>query len=159
MWHSVCRCGEHAEARAAAIHGSARWAVRSEILSAGLAGVDGIVLGRFERNYLRHDGPEHVLCFALMRSGKGVGLVIPTLLSWPGNCIVHDIKDENWTITSEATTVRRPSKDRFETVLSLFVGTLKSSSAVSGCRKSRPAALAPANLSAPAATVSSHPFR
>jgi type IV secretion system protein VirD4 len=32
-------------------------------------------------NYLRHDGPEHVLCFAPTRSGKGVGLVVPTLLT------------------------------------------------------------------------------
>ena len=28
--------------------------------------------------YLRHDGPEHVLCFAPTRSGKGVGLVVPS---------------------------------------------------------------------------------
>ena len=39
----------------------------------------------FARDYLRHDGPEHVLCFAPTRSGKGVGLVIPTLLTWPGS--------------------------------------------------------------------------
>src|SRR5712664_1620464 len=44
---------------------------------------------------MRHDGPEHVLCFAPTRSGKGVGLVVPTLLTWPGSCIVHDIKGEN----------------------------------------------------------------
>ena len=31
------------------------------------------------------DGPEHVLCFAPTRSGKGVGLVVPTLLTWPGS--------------------------------------------------------------------------
>jgi type IV secretion system protein VirD4 len=88
------------EAKTAATYGSARWAGRSEMLSAGLLGADGVVLGRFERNYLRHDGPEHVLCFAPTRSGKGVGLVIPTLLTWPGSCIVHDIKGENWTLTS-----------------------------------------------------------
>ena len=45
-------------------------------------------------------GPEHVLCFAPTRSGKGVGLVVPTLLTWPGSCIVHDIKGENWNLTS-----------------------------------------------------------
>src|SRR3546814_8475245 len=50
------------------------------------------LFGRLEHNYLRHDGPEHVLCFAPTRSGKGVGLVIPTLLTWPGSAIVHDIK-------------------------------------------------------------------
>ncbi|MFG3592328.1 type IV secretory system conjugative DNA transfer family protein [Bradyrhizobium sp. RDI18] len=65
-----------------------------------LPGADGVILGRFEGLYLRHDGPEHVLCFAPTRSGKGVGLVVPTLLTWPGSCIVHDIKGENWTLTS-----------------------------------------------------------
>ena len=33
--------------------------------------------------YLRHDGPEHVAAIAPTRSGKGIGLVVPTLLSWP----------------------------------------------------------------------------
>ena len=32
--------------------------------------------------------------------GKGVGLVVPTLLTWPGSAIVHDIKGENWTLTA-----------------------------------------------------------
>ena len=59
-----------------------------------------MILGRFQQHYLRHNGPEHVLCFAPTRSGKGVGLVVPTLLTWPGSCIVHDIKGENWTLTS-----------------------------------------------------------
>ncbi|KJC40155.1 conjugal transfer protein TraG [Bradyrhizobium sp. LTSP849] len=88
------------EAKIAATYGSARWASPIEIRAAGLAAPDGVVLGKFERDYLRHDGPEHVLCFAPTRSGKGVGLVVPTLLTWPGSCIVHDIKGENWGLTS-----------------------------------------------------------
>jgi type IV secretion system protein VirD4 len=88
------------EAKTAATYGSARWATPSEIRVANLTAPDGVVLGKFERDYLRHDGPEHVLCFAPTRSGKGVGLVVPTLLTWPGSCIVHDIKGENWTLTS-----------------------------------------------------------
>jgi len=88
------------EAKTAATYGSARWATRQEIHAAGLTAPDGVVLGRFDRDYLRHDGPEHVLCFAPTRSGKGVGLVVPTLLTWSGSCIVHDIKGENWTLTS-----------------------------------------------------------
>src|SRR5260370_1817178 len=88
------------EAKVAATAGSARWAAPAEIRAAGLAATDGVVLGRFEENYLRHDGPKHVLCFAPTRSGKGVGLVVPTLLTWPGSCIVHDIKGENWQITA-----------------------------------------------------------
>lgn len=88
------------EARNVATYGSARWAEKEEVLVAGLLGPDGVVLGKYERNYLRHNGPEHVLCFAPTRSGKGVGLVVPTLLTWPGSCIVHDIKGENWTLTA-----------------------------------------------------------
>lgn len=88
------------EARNVATYGSARWAEDKEIRIAGLLGPDGVVLGRYDRDYLRHDGPEHVLCFAPTRSGKGVGLVVPTLLTWPGSCIVHDIKGENWTLTA-----------------------------------------------------------
>jgi type IV secretion system protein VirD4 len=34
------------------------------------------------------------------RSGKGVGLVIPTLLSWPHSAVVLDIKGENWALSA-----------------------------------------------------------
>ncbi|WP_266064538.1 conjugal transfer protein TraG [Brucella intermedia] len=88
------------EAKDVKTFGSARWAERDEIANAGLLGDDGVVLGRYEHEYLRHDGAEHVLCFAPTRSGKGVGLVVPTLLTWPGSAIVHDIKGENWELTS-----------------------------------------------------------
>jgi type IV secretion system protein VirD4 len=88
------------EAKNAETYGSARWAQTKEMEQAGLLGPDGVVLGRHERAYLRHDGPEHVLCFAPTRSGKGVGLVIPSLLTWPGSAIVHDIKGENWQLTA-----------------------------------------------------------
>ena len=88
------------EIRNAETFGTARWATAKEIRGAGLLGDDGVVLGRFERDYLRHDGPEHVLCFAPTRSGKGVGLVVPSLLTWPGSAIVHDIKGENWGLTA-----------------------------------------------------------
>ena len=88
------------EARDVTTYGSARWATKKEVRAAGLLNPDGVVLGRFARDYLRHDGPEHVLCFAPTRSGKGVGLVVPTLLTWPGTAIVHDIKGENWQLTA-----------------------------------------------------------
>ncbi len=88
------------EAKVAETYGSARWAVRKEVQAAGLLGADGVVLGRYDQAYLRHDGPEHVLCFAPTRSGKGVGLVLPSLLTWPGSAIVHDIKGENWRLTA-----------------------------------------------------------
>jgi type IV secretion system protein VirD4 len=88
------------EAQNVTTYGSARWAGTKEVRRAGLLGPDGVVLGRLGGSYLRHDGPEHVLCFAPTRSGKGVGLVIPTLLTWPHSTIVHDIKGENFQLTS-----------------------------------------------------------
>jgi type IV secretion system protein VirD4 len=88
------------EAKNVATYGSARWADAEEIRAAGLLGPDGVLLGRLDNDYLRHDGPEHVLCFAPTRSGKGVGLVVPTLLTWPGSTIIHDIKGENWGLTA-----------------------------------------------------------
>jgi hypothetical protein len=80
--------------------GSARWATTDDIRKAGLDQPAGVFLGLRTRQYLRHEGPEHVLTFAPTRSGKGVGLVIPTLLSWPASAVIHDIKGENWSITA-----------------------------------------------------------
>ena len=84
-------------------YGSARWADPDEIQRAGLIRATGVFLGKLSGKvlaYLRHDGPEHVMVFAPTRSGKGVGLVIPTLLSWTGSAVIHDIKGENWNLTA-----------------------------------------------------------
>ncbi len=88
------------EAQHVTTYGSARWANTKEVRRAGLLGPDGVVLGRLGGRYLPHNGPEHVLCFAPTRSGKGVGLVIPSLLTWPYSTVVHDIKGENFQLTS-----------------------------------------------------------
>ncbi|MGE3872552.1 MAG: conjugal transfer protein TraG, partial [Parvibaculaceae bacterium] len=81
-------------------YGSARWATAEEIRASDLLNGRGVFLGRLTKEYLRHDGPEHVLAFAPTRSGKGVGLVIPTLLTWTGSAVIHDIKGENWQLTA-----------------------------------------------------------
>lgn len=81
-------------------YGSSRWAMKREVEEAGLFRTAGVFLGRLGNRYLRHDGPEHVMAFAPTRSGKGVGLVVPTLLSWTGSAVVHDIKGENWQLTA-----------------------------------------------------------
>ncbi len=88
------------EVKKVTTYGSARWAETREIRKAGLLHPDGVLLGFWRSDYLRHYGPEHVLCFAPTRSGKGVGLVVPTLLTWRGSAIVHDIKGENWELTA-----------------------------------------------------------
>jgi len=86
------------------LHGSARWAAHADVQDTGLMNPTGVSVGGWMEgnylHYLRHDGPEHVLAFAPTRSGKGVGLVIPTLLTWQESCVVYDIKGENWAKTA-----------------------------------------------------------
>lgn len=88
------------DARFVTTYGSARWATMKDMRQHKLLRPDGVFLGRYCGNYLRHAGPEHVMAFAPTRSGKGVGLVVPTLLSWTESAVIHDIKGENWTLTS-----------------------------------------------------------
>jgi len=103
------------------LHGSARWANKSDIQDAGLMprprkwheiarGVQpnsssGVYVGAWvdasgKLHYLRHNGPEHCLMYAPTRSGKGVGPVTMTLLSWPGSALVTDLKGELWAMTA-----------------------------------------------------------
>lgn len=88
------------------LHGSARWANEKDIIESGLLGNDaGVYVGAWvDKNgrihYLRHNGPEHILTYAPTRSGKGVGLVLPTLLSWPHSAVITDLKGELWAMTA-----------------------------------------------------------
>ncbi|TWI62544.1 type IV secretion system protein VirD4 [Pseudoduganella lurida] len=102
------------------LHGSARWANIRDIRAAGLLPRStlwqrisgngpvphaGVYVGAWQDpkgalHYLRHDGPEHVLTYAPTRSGKGVGLVVPTLLSWSSSTVVTDLKGELWALTA-----------------------------------------------------------
>lgn len=82
------------------LHGAARWASASEIARAGLRARQGILLGRAGGRFLAFGGTEHVMLHAPTRSGKGVGVVIPNLLTWPDSVVVLDIKRENWTASA-----------------------------------------------------------
>lgn len=103
------------------LHGSARWANLKDIRDSGLLPHpmtfwerltgkpprtgQGVYVGAWlDKNgkliYLRHNGPEHVLTYAPTRSGKGVGLVVPTLLSWPHSAVIADLKGELWAMTA-----------------------------------------------------------
>ena len=89
------------------LHGSARLASPEDIEATGiLRSRGGVYVGGWYNDstrrlqYLRHNGPEHVLAFAPTRSGKGVGLVIPTLLAWEESAVIYDIKGENWAKTA-----------------------------------------------------------
>ncbi len=109
--------GNGIEPKSTGAYGTARWSEDGELKRAGLIDVPGIVLcqtadavirrdssGHWRQRRLgrliRHDGPEHALVFAPTRSGKGVGVVVPTLLAWTGSVIVYDTKRENWDLTA-----------------------------------------------------------
>lgn len=82
------------------LHGDARWAREHEIKKAGLRAKRGIILGKSGGKFLTSNEPAHVLVCAPTRSGKGVGIIIPNLLTFDGSAIIHDIKLENWKITA-----------------------------------------------------------
>jgi type IV secretion system protein VirD4 len=101
------RRAQKLSANADDLHGSARWADANDLRKTGLMhSKHGVYVGGWcgdgssHLHYLRHNGPEHILVFAPTRSGKGVGLVIPTLLAWEESAIVYDIKGENWAKTA-----------------------------------------------------------
>jgi type IV secretion system protein VirD4 len=95
----------------AGVHGTARFQTEADIRRSGLlpempgerhAGVyvGGWADRKGRTHYLRHDGPEHCIVIAPTRSGKGVGNINTTLLSWPASCTVYDEKGELWELTA-----------------------------------------------------------
>ena len=52
-------------------YGSSRWATDRDVAGAGLFEPAGVFLGRLSNQYLRHNGPEHVMAFAPTRSEIG----------------------------------------------------------------------------------------
>lgn len=88
------------------LHGNARFATTKEIERAGLFADEGIVLGRhggfgpFGGRYLILGGQLGASLTAQPRAGKGVSVVVPTLLSWSESVVCTDIKKENWTLTA-----------------------------------------------------------
>ncbi|MDN4571828.1 type IV secretion system protein VirD4 [Pandoraea cepalis] len=59
-----------------------------------------LVVGVWRGRYLRFAGQQFVLLAAPTRSGKGVGIVVPNLLSYEHSVVALDIKQENFAITS-----------------------------------------------------------
>lgn len=87
------------------LHGSARWATLKDIKKAHLLRKAGVVIGGFQAAFgrvleLRHNGAEHVLVAAATRTGKGVSLIIATLLRWRSSAVTLDIKGENYAKTA-----------------------------------------------------------
>lgn len=89
------------------IHGSAKWASEEDLRKANLLDQDnGLYIGGWENKrtktieYLKDNTESHAIAVAPTGSGKGVGFVIPNLLSWTGSVIVFDLKGENYLLTS-----------------------------------------------------------
>lgn len=86
------------------LHGEARFATSAEIRRARLFldQHDGpcIVVGRHGKRFIALPGQLSAMLSAPTRSGKGVGVVVPNLLSWPDSVVVLDIKGENYDITA-----------------------------------------------------------
>jgi type IV secretion system protein VirD4 len=59
------------------------------------------LLGRDQRGrYVGYDDDRHILTVAGSRAGKGVSLIVPNLLYWPGSVIAIDPKGELATLTA-----------------------------------------------------------
>ena len=62
---------------------------------------DGVVLGKDQYGRLLIDNtPGHDMMVARSGGGKGVAVVIPTLVTWKGSSLTNDIKGENWLYTA-----------------------------------------------------------
>ena len=90
------------------LYGTASFATYKDVVKTGLihktVPPDAVVVGAYNHksktHILYHNGPEPVLCFAPSRSGKGVSLLLPTLLTWTGSVLMLDIKGEGWSLSS-----------------------------------------------------------
>lgn len=86
------------------VHGSARWANEREV-RASLGGPEGLIVGRENRKggqLLRYGGEQHLITIAPTRSGKGVGAIIPNLLTARRSILCIDPKGENARVAVQA---------------------------------------------------------
>ncbi len=84
-------------------HGSARFATNKEVAPFTQGGA-GLLVGRDPKTgkLLRYDGPAHLLTMAPTRTGKGVGTIIPNLLTADRSVICIDPKGENAKVAGRA---------------------------------------------------------
>ncbi len=113
--------------------GSARFATKWKMFLAGVTRGSGPIVGRARGKLLRFNKDGMIIVFAPMGAGKGVGIVIPNLLSYRGSIVCTDIKGENHAITQRhrrklgfvyvLNTARPEHSDRFNPLDTIRVGT------------------------------------
>jgi len=62
--------------------------------------MSGFVLASYHGRVLRLDSEENVLLVGPQRQGKGIGVIIPSLLELPGHVVVIDVRGETWDATA-----------------------------------------------------------
>lgn len=90
------------------LHGSSRFAKRSDLVTQDLLHddppIDSVVIGawkdEFDKILYLRQSRGHVKCIAQTGAGKGVSLVVPTLLSWGHSALICDVKGELWSLTA-----------------------------------------------------------
>ncbi len=100
------------------IYGKSRWLAERELKATGMFTSGGVILGQNAKasfrqrgdgswKYIRagkiifNDEKEHILVVAPTRRGKGISVVIPTLISATRySVVVYDIKKEAYTLTA-----------------------------------------------------------
>jgi len=75
------------------VHGEAKWGSLKDAKEAGMLEGPGVLLGRLDGRPIWNPGT-HTTTIASTGCGKGVGVVIPTLLTHPGSMVVVDVKGE-----------------------------------------------------------------
>lgn len=88
-------------------YGTARWANLDDLDLLGVLKnkyTDGVILGLakglFKEYKVIDNSNTHIALIAPTRAGKGVGVIIPTLLNWQSSSIVLDLKKENYVKTA-----------------------------------------------------------
>ncbi|QDE41486.1 type IV secretory system conjugative DNA transfer family protein [Luteibacter pinisoli] len=84
------------------LYGDARFATANDLARQGMfdASETSLVVGRMGHRLIQMSGQQFAILAAPTRSGKGVGIVIPNLLTYAGSVVVLDIKQENFDLTS-----------------------------------------------------------
>lgn len=88
-------------------YGTARWGTLDDLDSLNVLKTkytDGVILGLakglFKTFKIVDNSNTHIALIAPTRAGKGVGVIIPTLLNWKSSTITTDLKGENYVKTA-----------------------------------------------------------